>query len=370
MGSLYKQKGRDRQPGRIWWTKVYVNGRRVCQSTETADERKARRILTAREGQVAAGLPVLPRAERVKYDEAAADLRQHYRTTGSRDLTEVEKRLKHLDGFFTGRRLATIGGAEATAYVERRQGEHVANGTINRELGVLIKMLRLAYERRKLLRLPVIRKLKEAAPRQGFFEREQYLAVRARLPEDLQCAVDLAYTFGWRMQSEVLALRWSQVDLKAGTLRLNAGETKNEDGRVVWLTPELRTALTEQQQRVGSLARAISAVVPYVFPHLRGSDPRESRGPKRTVRGAPRRDFRRAWLTACKNAGVPGRLRHDFRRTAVRNLVAASVPERVAMTVTGHKTRSVFDRYHIVSSADLQEASRKLSDAASARVRV
>ena len=105
--------------------------------------------------------------------------------------------------------------------------------------------------------------------------------------------------------------------------------------------------------------------MPYVFPHLRGSDPREMHGPKRTVRGAPRQDFRRAWLTACAKAGVPGRLRHDFRRTAVRNLVAASVPERVAMTITGHKTRSVFDRYHIVSPADLQEASRKLAAAAS-----
>src|SRR5215831_3667487 len=59
-------------------------------------------------------------------------------------------------------------------------------------------------------------------------------------------------------------------------------------------------------------------------------------------------------------AGAPGMLRHDFRRTAVRNLVKVGVPERVAMTITGHKTRCVFDRYHIVSPGDLREAARKL----------
>lgn len=361
MGSLYRQKGRDGQPGRIWWTSVYTNGRRQCASTETADAAQARRILKQREGRVAAGLPLLPRADRIRYDEAAADLRQHYATTGDRDGRDVEKLLKHLDGFFRGRRLAAIGGAEATAYVAHRQEAGRANGTINRELGVLIKMLRLAVERNKLGRLPVIRKLKEAAPRSGFFEQEHYLAVRARLPEDLQVAVTLEHTYGWRCQSEVLTLERRQLDLDAGTLRLDPGTTKNDDGRLVYLTPELTTMLAAQVARVKALERRLGAVVPYLFPNLTGGDPRTAHGPKRTVLGARRQDFRRAWRTACRKAGVAGRLRRDFRRTAVRNLVASGVSEKVAMTVTGHRTRSVFDRYHIVSPGDLREASRRLA---------
>ncbi len=124
-------------------------------------------------------------------------------------------------------------------------------------------MLRLAYENRKLLRLPVIRKLKEAAPREGFFEREQFEAVRRRLERrpDLQAAITLAYTFGWRMQSEVLSLERRQLDLEAGTLRLDVGATKNDDGRVVYLTPELRGLLAAQVEWIRELERQAQRII-------------------------------------------------------------------------------------------------------------
>jgi len=244
----------------------------------------------------------------------------------------------------------SIDGTMASDYVRNRQATGVSNGTINRELSVLIKMLGFAYENGKLLRLPVIHKLKEADPRQGFFEGHQFVAVRKRLPVDLQVAVTIAYTFGWRTQSEILTLTLAQVDFEAGTLRLEPGATKNEEGRLAYLTPALRTMLTEQVERVKGLSRKRHQVIPHLFPQLSGRH-----------EGQPIRDFRKRWMTACTHAGVPGMLVHDLRRTAVRNLVASGVSEHTAMMVTGHRTRSVFDRYCIVSLRDLQEATLRLT---------
>ncbi len=78
--------------------------------------------------------------------------------------------------------------------------------------------------------------------------------------------------------------------------------------------------------------------------------------------GKPILNFHTAWTNAKNKAGLPGKHVHDMRRTAVRNLVNAGIGEKVAMTITGHKTRSVFDRYHIVSASDQEEALRKLAD--------
>jgi integrase len=336
--------------GETWWIKYHQDGRPFYESTKTTDERKARAILRDRLVKVDKGEPIVPRLDRVTYDDAAKALRDHYSVTGARDLTEAGYRLAHLDHYFKSRRLASIGTRDSEAYALTRQGQGASNGSINRELAVLGRMLRLAYEHNRLARLPVLRKLEESAPRQGFFEPAAFAAVRRRLSPDLQVAVTISYVYGWRMQSEVLALEQRQLNLDAGTLTLDPGQTKNGEGRVVVLTPDLKLLLTEQMARVKTLERQLTRIIPALFPHLSGR-----------FTGQPRRDFRRAWATACRKSGNPGMLRHDLRRTAVRNMEQAAVPRSVAMKLTGHKTENVYRRYAIVSPADLRAAALKLA---------
>ena len=161
----------------------------------------------------------------------------------------------------------------------------------------------------------------------------------------------LSYTFGWRMQSEVLALSTESGRFRDRNVAARCQEKqRTEKRRLVYLTPELQDMIANQIERVKALSRKLNRVIPYLFPNPR----------KGKFHGEPLRDFRKAWITACRKAGLAGMLRHDFRRSAVRNLVRSGVPETVAMKVTGHKTRSVFDRYNITSDADLREATRKL----------
>ena len=145
----------------------------------------------------------------------------------------------------------------------------VVRGAVD-ELGTMLRHA-AAQEPPKLLRVPPITLLKEAAPRAGFFEPDPYEAVRRRLRPDLRVACDLAYTFGWRMRDEVLSLERRQVDLPAGTVRLDPGSTKNDDGRVVYLTPELTAALPVQ------LAQDVSERKGGAYGASRAGDPDQSR---------------------------------------------------------------------------------------------
>jgi len=111
------------------------------------------------------------------------------------------------------------------------------------------------------------------------------------------------------------------------------------------LIPELRAILEQQLERTLRLERVTGQIIAWLF-HRNGT---------------PIKSFRRAWLTACKDAGVPGRIPHDFRRTAVRNLERAGVPRSTAMALVGHKTEAIYRRYAIADEAMLREGASKLA---------
>src|SRR5215471_8135447 len=139
-----------------WISYIGPDGRRVRESTRTNDKEAAKRLLKDREGRAARGEVLLPRLDRITYDEARVDLIKFYKTYETRDIGEAEARLKHLDAFLSKRRLATITPDVVTSYADQRRAEKAnekgdtipgaANGTINRELETLSKVLRLAYK--------------------------------------------------------------------------------------------------------------------------------------------------------------------------------------------------------------------------------
>jgi integrase len=221
-----------------------------------------------------------------------------------------------------------------------------SNSQINRELTTLKRMFSLAVQSGRMSHKPFIAMLSEAPPRAGFLAADQFEEIRRRLPESVQGVAAFAFLTGWRVASEVVPLRWSQVDLAGGTVRLEPGMGKTGDPRTFPLTRALRQILKTQRVRTERVQRRLGRVVPLVF-HDEGS---------------PIKRFDKTWKIAATAAGYPWTIPHDLRRCGVRNLVRVGVPERVAMQMTGHKTRSVFERYNIVSEGDYRDAARRIDN--------
>ena len=352
-GCLYRRKKKLADGTLIevgtYWMKYYRNGSPFSESTHTESKTEAQRELNKRMGDVARGVPVTSKVGRVKFDELIENLCSEYRANGRRSIRDLVIRCnKHLLPFFGGRRASTITTADINRYKVKRQTEGASNGTINRELAALQRAYTLAEQAGLLMRgaTPHIQKLQESNIRTGFFEHEQFTEVHRHLPSYVKPVAAAAYITGWRTISELLPLEWRQVDFNAGTLRLDPGTTKNRDGRVFPMTKALRAVLLEQKARTEELQRELGILIPNVF----------------HIDGKPFKSYRKAWKTAWRKACLPGRIPHDFRRTAVRNLVRSGISEVVAMRMTGHKTRSVFDRYDIVNQGDLNDAARKLDE--------
>lgn len=366
-GSLFKVR-------RMWWISYRAaDGRRVKETSGSERKGDAERLLDSRNGSRIHNLPVVRNAERLTFDDAAQavidDCKVNHKVS---EVTVARRIAKHLTPVFGGRRLVGIKTADVSAYIVHRQtqgiiahkgprkGERisdVSNAEINRELQTLKRLFNLAIENDLIAMRPKIKMLEESAPRSGFFEREQYESVLRHLPAEIQPVITMAYITGWRVHDEILPLEWRQIDFAEGEIRLDAGTTKNKEGRVFPLTTDLRAMLTAQHAEHEQLKKA-----GHIFPNVFWRMVADTRGG--TKHPKPIKSFGKVWKLACRAAGCPGKIPHDMRRTAIRNFVRNGTSEHVAMKLSGHKTRSVFDRYDIVSGADLREAARKMNVAA------
>jgi len=329
MGRIFKR-------GPIYWIAYYHRGKEFRESSYSDSEKEARRLLKKRIGEAGTGRFTGVREERVTFEDLANSLLTDYQVNRRRSLRSARLSISHLRGFFGLERASDITTDRVKAYAARRQQEGAANASINRELAGLKRMFSLAVQDGRLSTTPYIPTLEEDNARQGFIDHGAFVSLRAQLAEYLRDPIAFLYFSGWRL-GEMKALEWRDVDLVGRIVHLRPEISKNKDGRLLPLSGEL----LEIVDRANAKRRPDC---PFVF-HRDG----EAIG-----------DFRKAWSRACKAAGLHPILVHDLRRTAVRNMVRAGISDRVAMTLSGHKTRSIFDRYNIVSEADLSQAAERL----------
>jgi integrase len=381
-------KGRIYRPAnrKVWMLAYYVGPpdarRRIRESAKTENEEvagkrletKLRRAKNAEEGISDFEEPTHRRVTvGTLFDELLAD----YQRREIKSLKLVRLRLakgKRLRKTFGERRASSLTPADLSRYVieckaqccwcdrtkEESHSDHVyrgfANASVNREMELLHRALRLGIESKRIVRMPAFpKKLPEKNARQGFFETGDLLKILPNLREPLDDMARFAFETGWR-RGMLLGMKWSHVDRVGGLVTLP--DSKNDDPQTMPLDGEL-LALIERRwkAREYQTPEGVIGVSEYVF-HRKG-------------RPIPTTTFNVQFREARQKASVSsGRFFHDFRRTAARNMIRGGVPQSVAMRVTGHRSDSMFRRYDIASVEDKLEALRRAREYAKSRAAV
>jgi integrase len=331
-GTIYRR-------GEIWWVKIHVDGRPVYESSKSTrytDAVKLRDRLISKKvrGEVTGGSP-----DKVLLGELLDDVLKSDIAESTRKLWKLSIE-KSIRPFFGDTRAARLTTSLLEEYRAKRLKDGVKDATANRELTILRRALNLGRKRTpaKVLVVPYFPMVQETTVRAGFLADDVYTKLRDALPLELRPLFVVAYNTGIR-KGELLAVKWDRVDFEAATISLNAADTKARTARTVpILDGDMRTLL-EQAKALRDEHYPDSA---WVF----------NRNGKHIL------NIRKAWDIAVKEAGVPGLTFHDLRRTAVRNMRRAGVPQVIRMAISGHKTDSMERRYNIVDGEDIAVAKK------------
>jgi len=206
----------------------------------------------------------------------------------------------------------------------QRNNALTAVATVNRELRVFNRALNLAAEFQLLRENPLkgMRMLRERNERERILRPDETQALLGACPPHLCAIIIIALNTGMR-EMEILGLRHDEVNLSEGAIRLSGSRTKSGEGRTIPLFPPAWEVLKKQPRALHS---------PYVF----------------LYKGNSVKSVKRSFKTACQRAGIEQLWFHDLRRTFITEMARAGFPERLIMAITGHKTRSAFDRYRRV----------------------
>jgi integrase len=358
--------------GSIWWFTFQFNGRRIQRSSKVENRRVAEDIERAFRTNLARGEvdlpdPDEPKAERLAIGVLLDDLKADYGRRGKANVKNLNT-IARVRQDFEKKLADSLSAKDLNAYIDRRQAAGAAGSTINHALQVLSSAFKLAE-----IPWPKVKKLEEKNIRTGFFSREEFDRVSHDLPSDLRDFCLFGYLTGWR-KNAIATLAWS--DVHDGNVYLRAVRSKNGKPYFVPIMGELAN-LIERRREARSIKSGSGVELSGLVFHRDGRQIEE---------------FRKSWETACSRAGVgrwlckkcltpvaaerrcpkckaklnrgqlkyDGRVFHDLRRSAARNLIRSGVSRSVAMKITGHLTEAMFERYNITDEADLRDAMEKV----------
>ncbi len=333
-----------------YWMYWYVDGKINRKSTMTKAKNKAQKIAKKKERELEKQKGIIG-YDKITLEDLKVEVINNYKLKARKYIDIMTMRLNHFVRFWgKEKKLIEINNQEISKYIDYRlkqennRNENIKPSTINRELAALRFGFNVLIKKKIIGDKPNIISMREDNVRIGFFEHWEYEKILRNASAHIKPIIRFIYRTGWRME-EVLNLKWDYVDIDNGIINLPPQLSKNNEVRTFYLDKDLMAMFRKLWENHINNRLNSGIDIPYVFTNKKGTDRIKS--------------FRTAWQKSCERAGLNTKMIHDFRRTAVRNLIRSGVSERLTMAITGHRTRSVFERYNIVSDTDLRQAIEK-----------